>query len=40
MIVGKKIFDQKVKNDIRRYDNILQITNVQEDDFANGLLLD
>ena len=40
MIVEKKNFDRKVKNDIRTYDNILQIANFQEDDYANGLLID
>ena len=40
MINAKNAFDQPVKNDLKRYDNIREITTGQGDDYATGSLLD
>ena len=40
MIDRKNVFDQFVKNDIRAYDNIRQISTGQGDDYTTGFLLD
>ena len=40
MIDWKNVFDQSVKNDIRAYDNIRQISTGQGDDYTTGFLLD
>ena len=40
MIDRKNVFDQSVKNDIRAYDNIRQISTGQGDDYTTGFLLD
>ena len=40
MIYGQNYFDQLVKNDLRTYDNIRQITTSQGDDYTTGCLLD
>ena len=40
MIDWKNVFDQSVKNDIRAYDNIWQISTGQGDDYTTGFLLD
>ena len=40
MIHGKKFFDQPVKSDMRRYDNIRKIATSQGDDYTTGCLLD
>ena len=40
MIDAKNGFDQPVKNDLKRYDNIQKIATGQGDDYATGCLLD
>ena len=40
MIDAKNGFDQPVKNDLKRYDNIQKIATGQGDDYATGSLLD
>ena len=40
MIDGRNFFDQPVKNDFRRYDNIQKIATGQIDDYTTGCLLD
>ena len=40
MIDGRNVFDQSVKNDFRRYDNIQIIAIGQGDDYTNYLLDD
>ena len=40
MIDRKKLSDQPFKNDIRTYDNILNISTSQRDDYMTGCLLD
>ena len=40
MIDAKNVFDQSVKNDLKRYDNIREIATGQGDDYATGSLLD
>ena len=40
MIDRKNVFGQSVKNDIRAYDNIRQISTGQGDDYTTGFLLD
>ena len=40
MIDAKNGFDQSVKNDLKRYDNIREIATGQGDDYATGSLLD
>ena len=40
MIDAKDVFDQSVKNDLKRYDNIREIATGQGDDYATGSLLD
>ena len=40
MIYGHNYFDQLVRNDLRTYDNIRQITTSQGDDYATGCLID
>ena len=40
MINGRNIFDQPVKNDLIRYENIQKITTGQGDDYTTGCLLD
>ena len=40
MIHGKKCFDQPVKIDLRKYDNIQKIATSQGDDYTTGCLLD
>ena len=39
MIDGQKFFDQLVKNDMRRYDNIRKMKTVQGDDYTTGCFL-
>ena len=39
MIDGKDFFDQPVKNDQRKYDNVRKIVAGQEDDYTAGCLL-
>ena len=33
-------FDQPLKNDVRKYDNILKIESIQGDDYTTGCLVD
>ena len=40
MIAGKNIFGHPVRNDIRKYDNILKISNGQGDGYKTGCLTD
>ena len=40
MIDGKNIFDQPVKNNLRTYDSIWNITTGQRDNYKTGCLLD
>ena len=40
MIDGKNIFDQPIKNDIKIYDYIREITPDQGHDYTTGCLLD
>ena len=40
MIDGRNLFYWPVKNDLRRYDNIQQISTGQGDDYTNSCLLD
>ena len=40
MIDGKNVFDQPVKSDVRRYDNVRKIAIGQGDDYTTGCLLD
>ena len=40
MIDGKNVFDQPVKSDVRRYDNVGKIAIGQGDDYTTGCLLD
>ena len=40
MIDGQKFFDQPVKNKLRMYDNILDISISQGDNYTTGCLLD
>ena len=40
LIDGRNFFDQPVKNDLRTYDNIKQITTSQGDDSTTGCLQD
>ena len=37
---GQNFFNQKVKNDLRTYDNIQKTMIGQEDDYATGCILD
>ena len=40
MIYGRNFFDQPIKNDLKKYDNIRKITTGQGDDYTTGCLLD
>ena len=40
MIEGQNFFDQPVRNDLIKYDNIQKIATGQGDDYATGCLLD
>ena len=40
MTDGQNLFDQPVKNDLRTYDNILNIETGQGDDYTTECLLD
>ena len=40
LIVGRNIFDQPIKNNLKTYDNIREITTGQGDDYKIGGLLD
>ena len=40
MINGRNIFDQKVKTDLKIYDNIHKVKTGQGDDYATRCLLD
>ena len=40
MIDGQKLFDQPVRNDLIKYDNIPKIATGQADDYTTGCLLD
>ena len=40
MIDGKNFFDQPIKNDFKKCDNIKKITTGQGDDYTPGCLLD
>ena len=40
MIVGKNLFDQSIRNDIKTYENIQKIATGQGDDYTTGCLLD
>ena len=40
MIGGQNFFDNPVKSDMRRYDNILKIATGQGDDYTIGCLVD
>ena len=40
MIHGQNVFDQPVKNNLRRYDSIWKIAIGQGDDYPTGCLLD
>ena len=40
MIDGKNVFDQPVKNDKVKYENITKIATGQGDDYTTGYLLD
>ena len=40
MINGRNIFDQKVKTDLKIYDNIHKVTTGQGDDYTTRCLLD
>ena len=39
MIDGRNFFDQSVKNDLRKYDNIQKIASFQGNDYKTGYLL-
>ena len=40
MINGRNFFDQPIKNDLKKYDNIRKIATGQGDDYKTGCLLD
>ena len=40
MIDGRNFFDQPIKNDLKRYDNIRKIATGRGDDYTTGCLLD
>ena len=40
MIHEKNLFDQPVKNNLRKYDNIRKIATGQGDDYTTGCLVD
>ena len=40
MISGKNLFDQPVKNDLRKYDHIRKVATGQGDDYTTGCPLD
>ena len=40
MIDGRNFFDQTIKNDLTKYDNIKKIATALGDDYTNGCLLD
>ena len=40
MIDEKNLFDQPVKNNLRKYDNIRKIATGQGDDYTAGCLVD
>ena len=40
LLMGKILFNQPVKNDIRTYDNFQKIATSQGDDYTTGSLLD
>ena len=40
MIDGQNFFDQPVKNNLRKYDNIRKIATGHRDDYTTGCLLD
>ena len=40
MIDGRNLFDQPIKNDLKKHDNIRKIATGQGDDCATGCLLD
>ena len=40
MIDGKNFFNQSVKSDVRRYNNIQKTATGQGDDYSTGCLLD
>ena len=40
IIDEQNLFDQQVKNDLRKYDNIWEFTTGQMDDYTTGCLLD
>ena len=40
MIDGKTVYDQAVKTDIKKYDNLWKITTGQGDEYTTGCLQD
>ena len=40
MIDGRNFFDQPIKNNLKKYDNIRKTTAGQGDDYTTGCLLD
>ena len=40
MIVGKNLFNQPTKNDLRTYDNIRKTVTGQCDDYTTGFFID
>ena len=40
IINGKKIYDQSVDSDIKRYEEIRKLTTGQDEDYTTGCLLD
>ena len=40
MIDGKKLFDQRIKNNKVRYENLRKIATAKRDDYTTGCLLD
>ena len=40
MIYGRNFFDQPIKNNLKKYDNIRKTTAGQGDDYTTGCLLD
>ena len=40
MIDWNIFFDQPLKNNVRKYDNILKIASIQGDDYTTGCLVD
>ena len=40
MIHGRKLFDQRLKNDLRTYDNIQRITIARGDDYTASYFID